>query len=76
MGGTFGLDGAHVGGPRRGGERRDVVDNIRAKTGRSNGKSLPCIIAEVNRTLRGWFEYFKHSTSERFPALINGFAEG
>ena len=46
-----------------------VRNNIRAKTGRSSGKSLPCIIAEVNRTLRGWFEYFKHSNKRTFPGF-------
>jgi RNA-directed DNA polymerase len=34
---------------------------IRDKTKRTNGQSLKEIIASVNRTLRGWFEYFKHS---------------
>ena len=36
-------------------------DSIRAKTRRSDGRMLQVIIADVNRTLRGWFEYFKHS---------------
>jgi RNA-directed DNA polymerase len=36
-------------------------DSIRAKTRRTNGRSLPVIIADVNRTLHGWFGYFKHS---------------
>jgi RNA-directed DNA polymerase len=34
---------------------------IRAKTKRTNGGSLAAIIATLNRTLRGWFAYFKHS---------------
>jgi RNA-directed DNA polymerase len=42
---------------------------IRKKTGRSNGKSLECIIENVNGTLRGWFEYFKHSNKKAFPSL-------
>jgi RNA-directed DNA polymerase len=42
---------------------------IRAKTGRSNGNSMECIIANVNGTLRGWFEYFKHSNGRTFPRL-------
>lgn len=42
---------------------------IRAKTGRSNGNSMECIIANVNGTLRGWFEYFKHSHGRTFPRL-------
>jgi len=36
-------------------------DTIRAKTRRSNGHSIETIIADVNRTLRGWYGYFKHS---------------
>lgn len=36
-------------------------DTIRGKTKRTNGQSLHAIIADVNRSLRGWYEYFKHS---------------
>ena len=44
-------------------------DAIRTKTRRTNGHSLTAIIADVNRTLRGWFEYFKHSAASTFPGL-------
>jgi RNA-directed DNA polymerase len=44
-------------------------DTIRSKTGRSNGHSLPDIAANLNRTLKGWFEYFKHSHKWTFPML-------
>ena len=44
-------------------------DAIRAKTPRTNGHSLTRIIADVNRTLRGWFEYFQHSHRNTFPPL-------
>jgi len=44
-------------------------DAIRAKTRRSEGRSLHMIVADVNRTLRGWFEYFKHSYRTTFPPL-------
>jgi RNA-directed DNA polymerase len=44
-------------------------DTIRAKTRRANGHSLQMIIADINRTLRGWFEYFKHSYRTTFPSL-------
>jgi RNA-directed DNA polymerase len=40
---------------------KKLKDALRRKTGRSNGQSLAVIIADVNRTLRGWFAYFKHS---------------
>jgi RNA-directed DNA polymerase len=42
---------------------------IRAKTPRANGHSLSWVIADVNRTLRGWFEYFKHSHAYVFVDL-------
>lgn len=44
-------------------------DTIRAKTRRTSGDSLPWIIVNVNRTLRGWFEYFKHSHRWTFDPL-------
>jgi RNA-directed DNA polymerase len=44
-------------------------DTIRAKTRRTEGRSLNMIVADVNRTLRGWFEYFKHSYHTTFPSL-------
>jgi RNA-directed DNA polymerase len=37
-------------------------DTIRVKTKRTNGTSLETIIRSLNRTLRGWFAYFKHSS--------------
>jgi RNA-directed DNA polymerase len=48
---------------------KKLKDTIRSKTGRSNGHSLTAITADVNRTLKGWFEYFKHSHKWTFPAL-------
>lgn len=48
---------------------RKLKESIRAKTGRSNGHSLECIIASVNGTLDGWFEYFKHSHGRTFLHL-------
>lgn len=46
-----------------------LKDTIRAKTKRTNGESLWQIIANVNQTLRGWFEYFKHSHRWTFSPL-------
>ena len=46
-----------------------LKDTIRAKTRRTSGHSLPTIIADVNRTLRGWMEYFKHSYHPTFRIL-------
>ena len=42
---------------------------IRVKTHRTNGRSLTAIIADVNRTMRGWFEYFKHGYRPTYPTL-------
>ena len=44
-------------------------ETLRSKTKRTNGNSLQAIIVTVNRTLRGWYEYFKHSWRTTFPAL-------
>ena len=46
-----------------------LKDALRAKTKRTNGQSLEYIVADVNRTLRGWFEYFKHSYRTTFPSV-------
>ena len=48
---------------------KKLKDTVRAKTKRTSGHSLLMIIADLNRTLRGWFEYFKHSTHTTFPPL-------
>jgi RNA-directed DNA polymerase len=44
-------------------------DTIRAKTKRTSGHSLSQIIEDANRTLRGWYEYFKHSHPTTFRPL-------
>ena len=46
--------------------RKKFRDTIRAKTKRTSGHSMTQIIADVNRTLRGWYEYFKHSYRPTF----------
>ncbi len=38
-------------------------DAIRTKTPRLHGQSLRVVIANVNRTMWGWFEYFKHTSN-------------
>jgi RNA-directed DNA polymerase len=42
---------------------------IRAKTRRKDGRMLMLIIGDVNRTLRGWFGYFKHSYRTTFASV-------
>lgn len=48
---------------------KKLKDSIRAKTRRTDGRSLEAIICDVNKTLRGWFGYFKHSHSHVFSSL-------
>jgi len=47
-------------------------DKIRKKTGRSRGHSLGFIIEDLNRTLCGWFAYFKHTQGGELKR-IDGF---
>lgn len=50
-------------------------DTVRSKTKRTNGHSMKCVIIDLNRTLRGWFEYYKHSkwyTFDRLDPWIRG----
>ena len=50
-------------------------ESIRDKTGRTRSGNMTEIIHEINRTTRGWFEYFKHSLRnvfEREDAWIRG----
>jgi RNA-directed DNA polymerase len=46
-----------------------LKETIRQKTGRLRSGSMRDIIGEVNRTLRGWFGYFKHSNRWTFEPL-------
>ena len=43
--------------------------SIRSKTKRCNGHSMEQIVESINRTSRGWFEYFKHSHYTTFPTI-------
>ena len=48
-----------------------LKDTIRAKTGRTVGRGLPMVIADINPILRGWFGYFQHSFRPTFR-MIDG----
>jgi RNA-directed DNA polymerase len=48
---------------------KKLKDAIRSKTSRSHSSSMAEIIKDVNRTLRGWFEYFKHSHKPTFAII-------
>ena len=46
-----------------------LKDAIRSKTRRLQGRSLQAIIADVNRSLVGWFAYFRRSCQPPFVPL-------
>ncbi len=46
-----------------------LKDKVREQTPRTSGVSLEATITRLNRTLRGWFGYFKHSHRTTFPAI-------
>ena len=46
-----------------------LKDRLRAKTARLDGRSLAVSVADVNRTLRGWYQYFQHSQANTFAAV-------
>jgi len=52
-----------------------LKETIRAKTRRTEGRSMEAICQDLNQTLRGWFEYFKHSKSNTF-AEVDGWVRG
>jgi RNA-directed DNA polymerase len=54
--------------PRKKSDQK-LKDTLRTKTKRANGRSLRVIIADVNRTLQGWFGYFQHSCRSTFSKL-------
>lgn len=39
---------------------RKLRESIKARTRRNSGESMETIVADINRTLKGWFGYFKH----------------
>jgi hypothetical protein len=39
---------------------RKLRESIKPRTRRNNGKSMEAIVADINRTLKGWYAYFKH----------------
>jgi RNA-directed DNA polymerase len=45
---------------------KSIHDRIRMRTKRTRGDSLAKIIVDLNPTLRGWFNYFKHAHPNTF----------
>jgi RNA-directed DNA polymerase len=46
-----------------------LKETIRQKTVRTRGQSLAFVVADLNRTLTGWFAYFKHAHPRTFLKL-------
>ena len=46
-----------------------IRERIRAKTRRTCGDSLACIIAKLNPMLRGWYNYFQHAHPWTFSGM-------
>jgi RNA-directed DNA polymerase len=46
-----------------------LKETIRAKTRRTRGQSLKVVVVDLNRTLKGWFGYFKHAHPSIFVEL-------
>lgn len=44
-------------------------DTIRLITKRTSGLSMETIIAKLNLVIRGWYQYYRHSSSYTFKAL-------
>ena len=53
-----------------------LKDTIRNKTPRTSGASMECIIGSLNKTLRGWFEYFQHSHARSTFPQVDGYVRG
>jgi len=49
-----------------------LKEKVRMKTSRLEGRSLKDIVADVNRTLRGWYGYFQHSKANTF-SYVDGY---
>lgn len=70
--GGFDFLGYHFERGRRWPSKRSLQKHkaqIRSHTRRLNGQSLERIILGLNRSLRGWFGYFKHSRERTFRIL-------
>jgi RNA-directed DNA polymerase len=52
-----------------------LKDATRTKTRRTDGRSLKAIYEDLNRTLQGWFGYFKHSKDNVFES-VDGYTRG
>jgi RNA-directed DNA polymerase len=49
-----------------------LKDRLRARTSRLDGRKLTDIVADVNVSLRGWYQYYQHSKANTF-ASVDGY---
>jgi RNA-directed DNA polymerase len=50
----------------------NLRERVRAKTSRLDGRSLTEIVTDVNRSVRGWYQYFQHSQANTFT-YVDGY---
>ena len=48
---------------------RKLRESIKPRTRRNNGTSMEAIVADLNRTLPGWFGYFKHVKASELSGI-------
>jgi len=48
---------------------RKLRETIKPRTRRANGRSMEAIVADLNRTLPGWFGYFKHAKASELSGI-------
>jgi len=48
---------------------RNLGETIKPKTRRNNGKSMEAIAADLNRTLKGWYGYFKQVKASQLEEI-------
>ena len=48
---------------------RKLRESIKPKTRRANARSMEAIVTDINRTLRGWFAYFKHAHASELAQI-------
>ena len=46
-----------------------LQERVRANTARLDGRSRSAIVTDVNRSLRGWYQYFQHRQANPFTAV-------
>jgi len=55
--------------------KQKLRGKLKPKTKRANGRSMDAIITDLNKSLRGWYEYFKDATRKSLSE-IDGWIRG